>query len=108
MSQRRVRRAVATAGTSAMRTSATTLAIASARASRSSANAGRLVANGGTARPQAERVAELRRGVLASLIAVKGHLDTPYPDDPRWTPWTRFVERAMRQVEELAEIARQA
>lgn len=33
------------------------------------------------------------RDLRASLIAVSGHLNTPYPDDPRWTPWTRFVER---------------
>ena len=47
----------------------------------------------------------LRRSIAASLIAVKGHLDTPYPDDPRWTPWTRFIERTLRQVDELADLA---
>lgn len=55
---------------------------------------------------QDERAKRLRREIIASLIAVKGHLDTPYPDDPRWTPWTRFIERTIDRVDELAEIAR--
>jgi hypothetical protein len=38
--------------------------------------------------------------VRASLIAVKGHLDTPYPDDSRWTPWTRFVELPLQRMDE--------
>jgi hypothetical protein len=25
-------------------------------------------------------------------ITVKPNLDKPYPDDPRWSPWTRWVE----------------
>ncbi|MFE7720112.1 hypothetical protein ACFU44_13845 [Nocardia rhizosphaerihabitans] len=32
------------------------------------------------------------KGLDAALFAVKPHLDKPYPDDPRWTPWSRFVE----------------
>lgn len=47
----------------------------------------------------------LRREIVASLIAVKPHLDKPYPDDPRWTPWTRFVERTLARVDELAKLA---
>jgi hypothetical protein len=53
----------------------------------------------------AATVRDLRRDIIATLIAVKGHLDTPYPDDDRWTPWTRFVERALRDVDVLAERA---
>jgi hypothetical protein len=53
-----------------------------------------------------ERASRLRRDILASLIAVKPHLDVPYRDDPRWTPWTRFVERTLDRVDELAEIAK--
>ena len=48
----------------------------------------------------AATVREAHRDVVASLIAVKGHLDTPYPDDPRWTPWTRFVERSLKRLDE--------
>jgi hypothetical protein len=55
-----------------------------------------------------ERVSRLRRDILASLIAVKGSLDQPYPDDPRWSPWTRFVERTLDRVDELAGIAKDA
>lgn len=55
--------------------------------------------------PSDERVAVLRRDILASLIAVKSHLDQPYLDDPRWTPWTRFIERTLGRVDELAKLA---
>ena len=41
-----------------------------------------------------------RRGIISALIAVKGHLDQPYPDDDRWTPWTRFVEPALQRLDE--------
>ena len=30
-------------------------------------------------------------------LTVKPLLDKPYPDDPRWTPWTRWVDRAARR-----------
>jgi hypothetical protein len=43
------------------------------------------------------------RGVLADIIAIKPHLTTPYPDDPRWTPWSRFAERALRTVENVRD-----
>lgn len=43
------------------------------------------------------------RGMVADLIAVKGHLDSPYPDDNRWTPWQRFVERGLRRMEAALE-----
>lgn len=55
--------------------------------------------------PVSAEARELRRDIIASLIAVKGHLDQPYPDDPRWTPWTRFIERTLRKVDELAALA---
>lgn len=32
------------------------------------------------------------KDLSAGLFAVKPNLDKPYPDDPRWTPWSRFVE----------------
>lgn len=39
------------------------------------------------------------RDLRAALIAVNGHLNQPYPDDPRWTPWTRFVEPALGRMD---------
>jgi len=30
------------------------------------------------------------------LIAVRPALEKPYPDDPRWSPWTRFLDRSER------------
>jgi len=42
---------------------------------------------------------EARRGIIAACIAVKGKLDAPYPDDNRWTPWQRFIERALRRLD---------
>jgi hypothetical protein len=43
---------------------------------------------------------EARRGIIAACIAVKGKLDAPYPDDNRWTPWQRFIEPALRRLDE--------
>ncbi|MGY0023725.1 hypothetical protein ACVHNB_32745 [Streptomyces sp. YJ-C3] len=43
-----------------------------------------------------ERAHYARRRINSALIAVKPLLTTPYADDPRWTPWTRFVEPALR------------
>ncbi len=48
------------------------------------------------------------RALTADLIAVKLHLDDPYPDDPRWTPWTRFVERGLRRLDAARKKARAA
>lgn len=45
-------------------------------------------------------VKDARRGIIAACIAVKGRLDQPYPDDDRWTPWTRFVEPALHRLDE--------
>ncbi|MFC8583321.1 hypothetical protein ACFUGD_01910 [Streptomyces sp. NPDC057217] len=38
------------------------------------------------------------RRLSSALIAVAPLLDKPYPDDPRWTPWTRFVAPALRNL----------
>ncbi len=51
---------------------------------------------------------EAGRGLTADLIAVKPHLDLRYPDDPRWTPWTRFVERGLGRLDEARKKARAA
>ena len=39
----------------------------------------------------AESEDALRR-VATTCIALSDLLDKPYPDDPRWTPYTRFVK----------------
>jgi hypothetical protein len=31
--------------------------------------------------------------VAQAALVVKGTLTKPYPDDPRWSPWTRFMYR---------------
>lgn len=33
----------------------------------------------------------------ASLIGVEGSLRVPYPERPEWSPWTRFVERPLKE-----------
>lgn len=44
------------------------------------------------------------RRLWAGLMAVKPLLDQPYPDDPRWTPWTRFVEPRLADLQ--SEVAK--
>ena len=39
------------------------------------------------------------RRVKSAAIAVAGHLDKPYPDDARWTPWSRFLKPALDRME---------
>ena len=41
-------------------------------------------------------------GAWKALLTVKPSLDAPYPDDPRWTPWTRWGERAAREAHDAA------
>lgn len=41
------------------------------------------------------------RGLRAGCIAVSSHLSEPYPDDERWTPWTRFVEPCLYRFDEV-------
>jgi hypothetical protein len=41
----------------------------------------------------------------AGLMAVKPLLDHPYPDDPRWTPWTRFVEDRLSDLRRQIDAA---
>lgn len=50
----------------------------------------------------ADKLAEF--GKIA--ITVKSHLDKPYPDDERWSPWTRWVERPAREAHNLAMVIR--
>lgn len=54
---------------------------------------------------------DAKRRLHAAFIATMSHTDKPYPDDERWTPWTRFLRPAMDGVDAaidalLAEIER--
>lgn len=51
-------------------------------------------------RAQLSSARTARRRVSSALIAVSPLLEQPYPDDPRWTPWTRFVQPALRELRE--------
>lgn len=33
------------------------------------------------------------RETAKALITLEETLKQPYPDDPRWSPWTRFIDR---------------
>lgn len=58
-----------------------------------------------------EAMREAKKALRANVITwivLEGALGTPYPDDPRWTPWTRFGERAFRRAGEALEVVRAA
>jgi hypothetical protein len=40
---------------------------------------------------------------VKSALTVKPSLETPYEDDPRWTPWTRWLETPTRDAFDLRE-----
>lgn len=46
------------------------------------------------------------RKITTTCIALSDLLDKPYPDDPRWTPYTRFVKPALQRVERARHRAR--
>lgn len=52
--------------------------------------------------PAEDDLRRLIRRLASSLLAVQGNLMQPYPDDPRWTPWTRFVEPDLNRLMEAA------
>jgi hypothetical protein len=47
----------------------------------------------------------LWKSAKAALV-VEHSLDKPYEDDPRWSPWTRWVERPAREAHDLAMVIR--
>lgn len=54
-----------------------------------------------------EQAAAALKAVGKAALVVKPTLDKPYPDDPSWTPWTRFMEQPARTAYNLgAEIRR--
>ena len=42
-------------------------------------------------RDQLDQARTASRRLASGLIAVSALLTTPYPDDPRWSPWSRWV-----------------
>ncbi|GAQ64090.1 hypothetical protein [Streptomyces scabiei] len=55
-----------------------------------------------------ERARQARRRLTSALIAVEPLLVKPYPDDPRWTPWTRFVGPALKELTDALKTGPQA
>ena len=47
-----------------------------------------------------EAAATLKAVYIAGLTVQKS-LDKPYPDDPRWTPWTRWMGQPCRDAHDL-------
>lgn len=45
-----------------------------------------------------EEIRAAVRDLTAALVAVSHRLDQPYPDDPEWTPWTRFVSPRLQKL----------
>lgn len=45
---------------------------------------------------------EILAGAAADLMAISSNpkVNEPYPDDPRWSPWSRFGARALARVGE--------
>lgn len=41
-------------------------------------------------------------------LTLEPELQTPYTDDPRWTPWTRFARRGWEAAKRGHEAAREA
>lgn len=37
----------------------------------------------------------------AGLFAIMYYIDKPFPDDARWTPYTRFIEPQIKQVDTI-------
>ncbi|WP_326729008.1 hypothetical protein [Streptomyces phaeochromogenes] len=56
-----------------------------------------------------EQLAEAADALYAigkACLVVKGTLDVPYQDDPRWTPWTRWVAKPARTAYNLGFLLR--
>jgi hypothetical protein len=51
-------------------------------------------------RDSRDELTQAIHGLMSAMIAVEGHLNRPYPEDPRWTPWSRFVEPALARLSE--------
>lgn len=49
-----------------------------------------------------KRAADALWACAKAALTVEHSLDKPYEDDPRWTPWARWVERPSREAHDLA------
>lgn len=50
------------------------------------------------AEKERERIKPLVQRMGAALITVEHNLDTPYPDAPEWTPWTRWIAQPIKAL----------
>ena len=55
-----------------------------------------------------EQAESALRENITTWITLEPALGTPYPDDQRWTPWTRFGERAFRAAGRAQDAVRRA
>lgn len=49
-----------------------------------------------------KRAADALWNSSKAALTVEPVLKVPYPDDPRWSPWTRWVERPAREAHDAA------
>lgn len=57
-------------------------------------------------RKQLAETADVLRSVGKAALLVKPTLTEPFPDDPRWTPWSRFMEQPARRAYNLGILLR--
>lgn len=55
-----------------------------------------------TGRELLEQAAVALMDCATVALAVQSDLDQPYRDDPRWSPWTRWVEPRAQRAHDLA------
>jgi hypothetical protein len=53
-----------------------------------------------------EAAARALRSFCLRSLTVKPDLEQPYRDDPRWSPWTRWVEPEARRAHDLSRTIR--
>lgn len=53
-----------------------------------------------------QKAADALTACAKAALTVKPELDTPYPDRPEWTPYTRWVERPTSEAVELVALIR--
>lgn len=57
-------------------------------------------------RAQLAEASHALRAIGKAAIVVQPTLDKPYPDDPRWTPWTRWMRDPTRRAYNLGILLR--